>query len=124
MLQSVASGHNRRAELLQPCVPGRLHSLHFLRRRLGAALRGFAIDEQELRHDGTPDGFADAAGGLSPAVWEYNEQAATVRTPAREKNRPARCDSRGVRSQERLLAERDTSCQMKKSFPGRVSHSV
>ena len=26
------------------------------------------------------------AGGLSPALYEYNEQAATVRTPAREKN--------------------------------------
>src|SRR5713226_7553238 len=85
-LQSVASGHNRRAELLHPCVPGRLQSLHFLRRRLGAALRGFAIDEQKLRHDGTPDSFAYAGGGLSPALCEYNEQAATVRTPTREKN--------------------------------------
>src|SRR5260370_37830290 len=26
------------------------------------------------------------AGGLSPAFYEYNEQAATVRTPALEKN--------------------------------------
>ena len=84
VLQSVASGHDRRAELLHPCVPGRLQSLHFLGRRLGAALRGFAIDEQKLRHDGTPDGFAYAGGGLSPALCEYNEQAATVRTPARD----------------------------------------
>src|SRR3984893_446969 len=92
MLQSVAAGHNRRAELLHPCVPGRLQSLHFLRRRLGAAGRGFAIDEQKLRHDGTPDGFAYAGGGLSPALCEYNERAATVRTPAREKTsiRPMR----------------------------------
>src|SRR4029077_10094829 len=87
VLHPVASGHNRRAELLQPCVPGPLQSLHFLRRQLGAALRGFAIDEQKLRHDGTPDGFAYAGEGLSPALREYNEQAATVRTPAREKNR-------------------------------------
>ena len=85
-LQSVASGHNRRVELLHPCVPGRLQSLHFLRRRLGAALRGFAIDEQKLRHDGSRDGFAFAGGGLPPALCEYNEQAATVRTPVRDKN--------------------------------------
>ena len=35
---------------------------------------------------GTPYGFACAGGGLSPALCEYNEQAATVRTPARDKN--------------------------------------
>src|SRR5262249_60071728 len=51
MLQTVAAGHNRRGELLHPCVPGLLQSLHFLGGRLGPALRGFAIDEQELRHD-------------------------------------------------------------------------
>src|SRR5262249_49349515 len=83
-LQAVASD-NRRAVLLHPRVPGLLQGLHFLRGRLGAALCGFAIDEQKLRHDGTPDGFAHAGGGLSPALWEYNEQAATVRTPARDK---------------------------------------
>src|SRR5262249_59969324 len=89
---SVASGQNRRAELLHPCVPGRLQSLHFLRRRLGTLLRGFAIDAQKLRHDGTPDGFAYTGGGLSPALCEYNEQAATVRTPAPDKKstRPIR----------------------------------
>src|SRR5262249_30224856 len=43
-----------RAELLHPCVPGRLQRLHFLRRRLDTLLRGFAIDAQKLRHDGTP----------------------------------------------------------------------
>jgi hypothetical protein len=30
--------------------------------------------------------IACAGGGLSPALCEYNEQAATVRTPARDKN--------------------------------------
>src|SRR5262249_53112516 len=35
MLQTVASGHNRRAELLHPCVPGLLQRLHFLGGRLG-----------------------------------------------------------------------------------------
>ena len=35
-----------------------------------------------------------AGGGLSPALCEYNEQAATVRTPARDK----KIDSRSVRS--------------------------
>jgi hypothetical protein len=51
-----------------------------------------SIDEQKLRHDGTPYGFAYAGGGLSPALCEYNEQAATVRTPARKKTstRPIR----------------------------------
>ena len=66
-LQSIAAGHDRRVELLHPCVPGRLQSLHFLWRWTGAALRGFTIDEQKLRHDGTPDGFACVGGGLSPA---------------------------------------------------------
>src|SRR5262249_36711839 len=51
MLQTVAAGHDRRAELLHPCVPGLLQSLHFLGGRPGPALRRFAIDEQELRHD-------------------------------------------------------------------------
>src|SRR6266481_4449856 len=83
VLSSPLASRARRS--LHPCVPDRLQSLHFLRRRLGAAHRGFAIDEQKLRHDGTPDGFAYAGGGLSPALCEYNEQAATVRTPARKK---------------------------------------
>src|SRR5262249_19789554 len=87
VLQSVASGQNCRAELLHPCVPGRLQGLHFLRRRLGASavLSRFAIEEQKLRHDGTPDGFSRAGGGLSPALCQYNEQAVTVPTPARKK---------------------------------------
>src|SRR5262249_32340874 len=84
-LQTVAAD-DRGAELLHPGVPGRAQSLHFLRRPVTAGRRRFAIDEQKLRHDGTPDGFAYAGGGLSPAFCEYNEQAATVRTPAREKN--------------------------------------
>src|SRR5262249_45489019 len=47
--------------------------------------------EQVLWHDGTPDGFAYAGGGPSPAFCHYNEQAAIVRTPAREKKtRPIR----------------------------------
>jgi hypothetical protein len=71
---------------LHPCVPGRLQSLHFFRRRLGTALGGFAIDEQKLRHDGAPDGFVSTGEGLSPASCEYNEQAATIRTPAQDKN--------------------------------------
>src|SRR5262249_1477090 len=83
-LQTVAAD-NRRAVPLHPCVPGRLQSLQFLRRRLGPGAGGVAKDEQELWHDGTPDGFAYGGGGPSPAFCDYNEQAATVRTPAREK---------------------------------------
>src|SRR5439155_22125739 len=108
-LQSVASGHNRRAELLHPCVPGRLQSLHFLRRRLGAAFRGFAIDEQKLRHDGTPDGFAYAVGGLSPALCEYNERAAIVRTPAAPEARKAAARSSSRRTMARTGSPRSRS---------------
>src|SRR5262245_46035181 len=39
-----------------------------------------------LLHDGrTPDGFAFAGGGLSPALCGYNERAPNVRTLARGK---------------------------------------
>jgi hypothetical protein len=40
-----------------------------------------------LVHDvGTPNGVAYPGGGLSPVLCEYNEEVATVRTPARDKN--------------------------------------
>src|SRR5262249_48624233 len=64
-LQTVAAD-DRRPVLLHPCVPGRLQTLHFLRSRLGAAQRGLAKDEQKLRHDGTPDGFAYTAEACPP----------------------------------------------------------
>src|SRR5262249_49761748 len=81
MLQTVAAGHDRRAELLHPCVPGLLQRLHFLGGRLGPAVRRFAIDEQELRHDTSPNDFACSGGGPSPALCDYNERAAALRTP-------------------------------------------
>jgi hypothetical protein len=34
-------------------------------------------------------GFVYAGRGLSPALYEYNEQAATTRTPAQKKDRRA-----------------------------------
>src|SRR5262249_36340277 len=49
-LQTVAAD-DRRTVLLHPCVPGLLQRLHFLGGRLGPVLRGFAVDEQKLRHD-------------------------------------------------------------------------
>ena len=46
-----------------------------------------ADDEQELRHETVLQAvFAGVGRGLSPALCEYNERAATVRTPARDKN--------------------------------------
>src|SRR5262249_7791722 len=76
-LQPVPSD-NRSAELLHPRLPGRRQSLHFLRRRLGAALSGFAIDEQKLCHDGTPVGFAYASGSLSAALRELQSKSLRV----------------------------------------------
>src|SRR5262249_34275364 len=85
MLQAVASWHNRRAELLHPGVPGRPQLLHFLRRRLGAGFRGFAIDEQKLRHDGTPDGFASARRRTVPRlVWVQRTSSSRSDTRAKK----------------------------------------